>query len=141
MLILKTGRTCELPPLRYHSQMIRYRAREHYFNQRNFILVIAGVALAAIAVFFIYQFKFLRPPAIEVKKPDRDIITQDSSYDVNGYADPDADLTLNGRPLYSGGSGEFTERVYLVNGVNKLEFEAKNRYGKIAKVTRYIIAK
>lgn len=127
--------------MRYHSQMIQYRAREHYFNQRNFILVLAGAALLAIAIFFIYQFKFLREPAIEVKKPDRDIVTQDLSYDVNGKADPDADLTLNGRPLYSGGSGEFTERVYLTRGVNKLEFEAKNRYGKTAKVTRYIIVK
>jgi len=121
--------------------MIRRDLKTQYLNQRNFALVLAGVVLAAIAGFFIYELKFLRAPEISIFDPARDLATDKDFYDVRGRTDPDADLTLNGRPLYSGGNGEFSERVYLAKGVNKLELEAKNRYGKTSKVTKYIVVK
>ena len=121
--------------------MIRPRRAERYITQRNFALAVAAAALAAIVGFFIYEFKFLRPPEIELLAPTRDIIASSEIYDVRGSVDPDADLTLNGRPLYSGETGEFTERIYLLKGVNRLEFEAKNRYGKTTRVTRYIVVR
>lgn len=118
--------------------MIRRASR---FNQKNFALALAGITLAAIFSFFIYQLKFLRPPRFEITQPAKDLIQAENFTDAGGRADPDADLTLNGRPLYSGGAGEFVERVHLVKGVNKLEFEARNRYGKAVKITRYIVVR
>lgn len=112
-----------------------------YITQRNFALVMAATVLAAIVGFFSYEFKFLRSPALVVSAPSRDIIAERTVYDVRGRTDPDADLTLNGRPLYSGETGEFSERIYLFRGVNRLDFEAKNRYGKTTRVTRYIVVR
>lgn len=112
---------------------------ERYVTQRNFMLAVAGLILAAIAGFFAYEFKFLRSPALVVSSPQRDSVSESLTFDVRGRTDPDADLTLNGRPLYSGETGEFTERLYLFKGVNRLEFESKNRYGKTARITRYIV--
>ena len=110
-----------------------------YINQRNFALAIAGIVLALIIAFFGYEFKSLRPPRLEVLEPAKDLFATTTSFDVRGRTDPDADLSLNGRPLFSGGSGEFSERIFLVSGVNRLEFLAKNRYGKTTRVTRYIV--
>lgn len=110
-----------------------------HINQRNFILTVGGTALAAIVIFFIYEFKLLRTPELEITAPAKDVAIQNDIFDLRGRADPDADLTLNGRPLYSGETGEFEERVYLEKGVNRLEFEAKNRYGKTTRITRYIV--
>ena len=121
--------------------MIRRDLKTQYLNQRNFVLVAAGAALLAIAGFFIYELKFLRAPELNVYDPARDLAIDKDLYDVSGRTDPDADLTLNGRPLYSGETGEFSEKIYLFKGVNKLEFEVKNRYGKTTKITRYIVAK
>ncbi|MEK9148136.1 MAG: hypothetical protein AAB650_01745 [Patescibacteria group bacterium] len=115
------------------------RRQATYVNQRNFVLVMAGLALAAIAGFFIYELKFLRPPRLEIFAPAQDIRSENDILDVSGRTDPDADLTLNGRPLYSGQTGEFSERVYLIQGLNRLEFEAKNRYGKVTRLARYIV--
>ncbi len=112
---------------------------ERYITQRNFILALAGLILAAIAGFFAYEFKFLRSPALMITDPGGDRIAGSRTVDVRGRTDPDADLTLNGRPLYSGETGEFSERLYLFNGVNRLEFESKNRYGKTTRITRYVV--
>lgn len=120
--------------------MITARIPERHINQRNFAIAGFGIFVALIAGFFISEFRFLKPPELDLVAPTRDIATDGTVFDVKGRTDPDADLTLNGRPLYSGATGEFTERVYLVKGVNELVFVARNRYGKTTSVTRYIVA-
>lgn len=121
--------------------MIYRRTTSHYITQRNFVLAVAGAVLAAIVGFFAYEFKFLRTPKLELSSPTQDIISGNGAFDVRGRSDPDADLTLNGRPLYSGETGKFSERIYLFQGVNRLEFEAKSRYGRTTRMTRYIVVR
>lgn len=122
--------------------MIRRLSSSRHINQRNFTLAVGGALVAVIAAFFAYQLKFLRAPGLEMLDPSRDIIADADVFDVRGRTDdPEADLTLNGRPLYSGGAGEFTERIHLVKGVNALELEAKNRYGRATRITRYIVVR
>lgn len=123
------------------ARVIAKRLPQRYINQRNFVLVIAGVLLASVVGFFVYEFKFLRAPKLVILAPTQDIISESDVLDVRGRTDPDADLTLNGRPLYSGETGEFTERVYLAKGVNQLDFEATSRYGKTARIVRYVVVK
>lgn len=117
------------------------RLSAQYVNQRNFVLAATGIVLAAIVGFFAYEFKFLRAPDLVLLAPTEDLAGESTIFDVRGRTDADADVTLNGRPLYSGETGEFTERVYLTPGVNRLEFEAKNRYGKTTTLTRYIVVR
>lgn len=121
--------------------MLPPRIPQRHINQRNFVLAVAGAVIAAVIGFFAYEFRLLAAPGLEVSSPPRDIAIAEDAFDVRGYSDRDADLTVNGRPLYSGETGEFTERIYLVPGVNRLEFEAKNRYGKTTVITRYIVVK
>ncbi|MDP3727681.1 MAG: hypothetical protein Q8R35_03545 [bacterium] len=119
---------------------IHRRIPERYVTQRNFKLAVGGAAIAIVIGFFAYEFKFLRAPSLELFSPAEDMVADTDAFDVRGAShDPDADLTLNGRPLYSGETGEFSERIYLVKGVNRLDFEAKNRYGKTTTITRYIV--
>ena len=118
-----------------------HRRAPSYLNQRNFVFAVAGIVLAAIAGFFLYEFKFLRAPSLEILNPANDMTVSVIAFDVRGRSDPDADVTLNGRPLFAGDNGEFTERIYPVKGVNRLEFQAKNRYGKATSVTRYLVVR
>lgn len=112
-----------------------------YINQRNFKIAIVAIGLVVILAFFGYELKFLRSPNLEISSPDRDIMTDSNIFDIRGRTDQDADLTMNGRALYSGETGEFMERIYLLKGVNALEFVAGNRYGKTTTITRYIIVR
>ncbi len=110
-------------------------------NQRNFVLAVAGLALAAIIGYFAYEARFLREPRLELRHPARDLIIEADAIELSGRTDPEAELTVNGRPLYIGETGEFEERLLLVTGLNRLEFEAKNRYGKTTRITRYIVVR
>ncbi|OHA08849.1 MAG: hypothetical protein A3B37_00680 [Candidatus Sungbacteria bacterium RIFCSPLOWO2_01_FULL_59_16] len=119
----------------------RERTFPRYVNQRNFTLAVAAAILAAIGGFFAYEFKFLRSPNLEVAAPAHDLATLERSIDIRGQTDPEADVTLNGRPLYSGETGEFSERLHLVNGVNRLEFVSRSPAGRATAVTRYVVAR
>lgn len=119
--------------------MIRRIRESRYVNQRNFVLAVSGAALAAITGFFIYEFRFLRPPKLDLAAPARNMLVAGDAFDIRGLTDPDADLTVNGRPLYSGETGEFTERMFLSKGLNRIELEAKNRYGKTSRIIRYLV--
>lgn len=121
--------------------MITSRIPDRYISQRNFKIAISLAVIALISGFFASELKFLRPPMLEISAPNQNIETENLAFDVRGRTNPDADLTMNSRPLFSGATGEFAERVYLVKGVNELAFAARNRYGKIAIITRYIVVK
>jgi len=119
--------------------MIRPRIPRQRITQRRIRVVAALAAIAAIAGFFGYEFRYLRAPDLELATPTRDIISDSDIIDVRGRTDPDADVTLNGRPLFIAPDGAFEERVYLGRGLNRLEFEARNRYGKMTTVSRYLV--
>lgn len=121
--------------------MITRSAPERYITQRNFAVGIVAAAIAVVVGFFIYEFRFLRAPGLTLTIPSKDITVTENFLDITGRGDPETDLTVNGRPLYSGKTGEFSERMYLSRGVNRLEFEAKNRYGRVTRLIRYVVAK
>lgn len=67
--------------------------------------------------------------------------TTDRTHTFRGITHPESDLTMNGRVVYLNERGEFEERVLLAGGLNAFEFAAKNKFGKITKVVRYIFVK
>lgn len=106
-------------------------------------IFIAVIAILSVSSYYIYfQFRFLlKPPSVVIYDPAYDFITYDDFIMVKGKADPDSVLTVNGRPLYINETGEFSERVNLAFSLNALEFEARNKAGKITKIVRYILVK
>jgi hypothetical protein len=115
------------------------RRRRNFLTQTNFKLALGLGGAILIAAFFIYEFKFLRAPRLVITTPNQNETIITNTLEVKGLTDPDADLTLNGRPLYSGERGEFSDTTLLQEGTNTLVFEAKNRYGKTSTLTRYIV--
>ena len=116
-------------------------ANERYLTQRNFRMLLGVLVFGGVVGLFLYGTRSLRAPTLVVESPATDAITREAILDVRGRTDPDADVTVNGRPLYIGSSGAFEERLYLVQGVNALSFEAKNRYGKTTSLTRYLVVR
>lgn len=119
--------------------MFRPRTTERLVTQQNLRILIASVTFVGVLGFFLYEFKSLRAPSLVIEAPNADMITTETAINVRGRTAPDADVSVNGRPLYIGSSGEFEERFSLFPGVNTLTFEAKNRYGKTTRVVRRIV--
>lgn len=113
------------------------------FDGKKIVYIILAVFLLAIFSFYLYyQFRFyFRNPELILEVPSKDLMITKSFIEISGKIDMDSVLTLNGRPIYSKETGEFRERVNLGDGLNTLEFEAKNKAGKVTRIIRYILVK
>ncbi len=99
-------------------------------------------ALLAVGVYFLYEFRYvLGEPRLTISSPADDLTTESNVLQVSGRAEEGADVFLNGRPLPVNDLGEFRDSALLLKGLNELEFEAKNRFGKTHRETRYIFVK
>jgi len=99
------------------------------------ILVTVGVV-----GFLIYQIKsFVGAPYLKLDNPAVDLITKDASIKVEGSGRHNSYITLNGKEIYLGKDGKFSEELYLNNGVNEIRVEAKSRLGKTTTIIRRII--
>ena len=124
-----------------HSRIIK-RNPLSFVNQRYLLILIFLAAIFVVGLYFLYEFRFvIRPPEFVITTPAEDETTTLDSFPVSGKIEKESVLTLNGRSIYTNEKGEFSDSALLSKGLNMLEFEAKNRFGKTNKVVRYILVK
>ncbi|MDP2855613.1 MAG: helix-turn-helix domain-containing protein [bacterium] len=93
-----------------------------------------------VAGFLFIQIKsFLGAPYLRLDNPAVDLITQDESIKVEGLGRHNSYITLNGKEIYLGKDGKFSEEIYLNPGVNEIKAEAKSRLGKTTSIIRRIV--
>jgi len=108
-------------------------------------LVLATITIVFVTLFFgyiIYQYRsFAGAPILILDQPQTDITVSDSLLNVVGRTDPDAVVSLNGQEIGVGERGTFSTHITLAEGVNTLNFIAKNKLGKEHKVTRTVVVR
>ena len=119
--------------------MIQPMIEQSYFTRRTLRLISITALALGVFVFIGYELRALQAPALDLISPTGDITIHETSFDITGRTNPDADVTVNGRPVFSGATGVFSERVELFQGVNEVLVIAKNRYGRATSESRYII--
>ena len=93
-----------------------------------------------VAGFLFIQIKsFLGAPYLRLDNPAVDLPTQDESIRVEGLGRHNSYITLNGKEIYLGKDGKFSEEIYLNPGVNEIKAEAKSRLGKTTSIIRRIV--
>lgn len=85
-------------------------------------------------------FNFLRAPALVIHEPfDQEARKSEPVMKVTGKGEKESRLTVNGRELRMAESGEFADTIEMLPGLNTLEFILENRFGKLTRVTRYVL--
>lgn len=105
---------------------------------------LASIALVVvlIAAYFSYQLRFLvGAPGLKINLPSTvESLVQNQFIDINGQSFNDAKITINQRPIAVTGEN-FTERLYLVPGLNTISVTATNLRGKVTHQVRYVVYK
>jgi len=101
-----------------------------------------GVSVVAIAVgsYLGFQyFKFLSPPKLEVFEPKDNSVVTNREILVYGKTDPDSVVKINNQPILINDRGEFSAKIEIFEGSEKLEIVSEARSGKKTTVSRRII--
>ena len=108
-------------------------------------LVLAAATAVFVTLFFsyiIYQYRsFAGAPILILDQPRTDLTVSDPLLNVVGRTDPDAAIFLNGQEISTGERGTFSAHITLAEGVNTLNFIAKNKLGKENKVSRTVVVR
>lgn len=104
----------------------------------KFIIFLSGLLLVILFGYLWYQFNFLIGPPNLAVIPGEDAITAEDAVLIRGKTDNGIDLTINGENTYVDSSGNFEKNVKLAAGLNVIEIQAVNNFGKITKIVRQI---
>jgi cytoskeletal protein RodZ len=97
------------------------------------------IVILAILGYFIYQLDYLiAPPKLILEYPAQDLTINNSSIKISGQAEYSAKLTINGQQIFVDNNSRFSQEINLSPGLNTLQIEATNRFGKTSKITRFI---
>lgn len=124
-----SGATDYLPTNRFRVEAVN----------KKFIIVIA--VIAALVVYLFWNIGIiLQGPKIAITFPlNETVLTEKERVVLEGEADPESKLTINGQEVYVDKSGRFTKEYQLQPGLNAIEFSAKKFLGRETKITRQII--
>lgn len=114
--------------------------RKSYFilTPSKLMVFAGGLLLVVLSSYLWYQFNFLIGPPNLAVMPSEDAITKDEAILVSGKTDGGIDLTINGENTYVDSNGNFEKSVKLAAGLNVIEIQAVNNFGKVSKTIRQI---
>jgi len=123
----------------YNGNIIKPKQNSYFvLTQRKLAIFLGILFLILLSAYLFYQFKFLVGPPNLAVDPKEDMVTQQESLMVRGKTDSGVDLTVNGENVYVASDGGFSREVQLTSGINVIEVEAVNNFGKSAKIVRQI---
>ena len=106
---------------------------------KNFLII--AVVVVCVAYLGLGVKKVLAPPFLDVVEPKDDYVSEIHNLNVWGYADPEAQVFVNGDLVFLNADGRFDKPVNLKEGVNKIVVSAKKRYGRDNTVERQVLVK
>lgn len=106
--------------------------------------VIRGLGIAllwlAIGAYFSWHlYNLFRAPLLVMENPSRDIMTQEASLALSGYAQKESEVTINGSHIDTENDGSFRDDIALEQGMNIFEVRAVNKFGKETTVVRRVV--
>jgi len=101
---------------------------------------VIAIIFLGILGYLIYQLDFLiAAPKLVLDYPAQDLTINNSTIKVSGQAEYSAKLTINGQQIFVDSDGRFEQEINLSPGLNTLQIEAVNRFGKKSEITRQIV--
>lgn len=124
---------------RRHSASGVFNARA-LMIPRLFKMGIAGMVALLLVVYFVLQVvQFLSPPPLTVIAPATDVIATDRKIQVSGTTDPEMIVEINGQRASVQPNGDFTETVFLHDGLNTLRITARSKRSQERVVVRNVL--
>lgn len=110
-----------------------------FFSIKKIFIIFIMVLLIAMTAYFFRQLSFVfYGPNIVLLNPETDVVLNFDEIEIKGKTDYGSEFTINGENIYIDEKGNFSQKIFLVDGLNRIDIVAKNKFGKTFKVIRNI---
>lgn len=136
----------------FSDQKIPPRILQAWINpldKRKFNLtptkVISGLVLFLLAAFFIYlwiEYRFLvGAPYLELSAPADKVYVESDAVLVAGKTDPESRVTINNQAVEVDLTGNFSEKIKMVESANTIIVSAISKSGKTTQIERTVFSR
>jgi len=98
-----------------------------------------------ICVCFIYLGyrvnKIISPPILIISNPSANLTTNNTSLQVTGQTESEANLIINGQTVLTNKNGDFSQNISLKNGINIITITASKKNSRGNTVIRQVLVK
>ncbi|MFA5831193.1 MAG: hypothetical protein WC878_05180 [Candidatus Paceibacterota bacterium] len=106
------------------------------------IIGISAVTILSVTVLGYSYFRtkdFLKGPVLEISAPKNGEIFDTALIKISGASKNLAFLNLDGRKIFTDKEGNWSEKLLLQPGLNIIEIQATDRFGREVKRTRQVV--
>jgi len=113
--------------------------KQFKWSPKKTLILIVALFIVAFLTYLVYQYHgLLGRPRLEVTSPENNQQVIEEQIVIEGKTNPDNSVMINGSLTQLNEQGEFSYRLRLVSGENKIVIEATNRLGRKTRQTRTV---
>lgn len=113
--------------------------KQFKWTPKKTLIVVVALFIIVFLTYLAYQYHgLLGKPSLEIYSPVDNQQVNEEQIMIKGKTNPDNSVTINDSLAQLNDQGEFSYRLRLVSGENKIVIEAINRLGRKTRQTRTI---
>lgn len=113
--------------------------KQFKWSPKKTLILIVTLFIFGFLVYLGYQYHgLLGRPNLEISSPTDNQTTTEEQITISGKTDPDNSVSINGNLTQLNDQGEFSYRLRLSQGENKIVIETTNRLGRKTRQTRTV---
>ncbi|MFA5359901.1 MAG: helix-turn-helix domain-containing protein [Patescibacteria group bacterium] len=85
--------------------------------------------------------KIISPPLLIINNPATDLTISQTSLEITGHTEAEANLIINGQTVLTDKNGDFSQLISLKNGVNIITVTANKKHSRSSTIIRQILVK
>lgn len=110
-----------------------------FWTPRSTIVAVVTAVFVLFGAYLLYQYRLLTgPPALSLTRPANSLTVTDPNVEIAGKTDPEATVSVNGQLTSLDQGGQFSFRISLHPGVNKITITATAKSNRTTILTRTV---
>ena len=102
-------------------------------------VVVVTVVLVCIIYLANYFNNIISPPLLSITSPETNLVTKNISINIEGFSEPEAEVTINGLTILLDANGYFSQKVSLKRGLNTISITAQKKYSRKNNIIKKIL--
>lgn len=118
--------------------------QKYYLTSISIFLrnILVFTIIVAFFTYFGFQVRgILTPPKLDVLSPIEGQVTEGLTVLIQGEAEKESQLTVNGKEIMLNEKGQFESLIDLSEGLNTIIISATKKHGKTTTVIRHVVTK
>ena len=129
----------EYPPSAVSATWSKLLRPAVYFTPQIAIQSAVIVSFTAVIIYLGVVFlSTITGPRLRILTPVNNLTTKAAEIEIEGVADKEASFFINGQRVLLDQDGKFSTKLELLKGENRIEFLAKNKFGRVKRLIRTV---